>query len=207
MTKKEDNTINLSDKKVKFWTDEINEETAEKKRDLERELEKKVDEDIDSKVSSFMKELKLDKLYKDHETNDKNLQDFLNQKDLKEQQLREKKKESAKVFIDLFSRQAKIHDWSNMYDHDHDIEDFDRHIKNVCRTEYFNELKKNTPEGKLLQEIDGKRKAMLRALNQPRLKFKEVDFNAAMSNGFNAIGIEYKPIDIHRANESEETMN
>ena len=29
--------------------------------------------DIDSKVSSFMKELKLDKLYKDHETNCKNL--------------------------------------------------------------------------------------------------------------------------------------
>ena len=200
MTKKEDNTINLSDKKVKFWTDQINEETAEKKRDLERELEKKVDEDIDSKVSSFMKELKLDKLYKDHETNDKNLQDFLNQKDLKEQQLREKKKESAASFIDLFNRQAKIHDWSTMYEHDHDIEDFDRHIKSVCRTEYFNELKKNTPEGKLLQEIDGKRKAMLRALNQPRLKFKEVDFNAAMSNGFNAIGIEYKPIDIEDAN-------
>ena len=147
-----------------------------------------------------MKELKLDKLYKDHETNDKNLQDFLNQKDLKEQQLREKKKESAASFIDLFNRQAKIHDWSTMYEHDHDIEDFDRHIKNVCRTEYFNELKKNTPEGKLLQEIDGKRKAMLRALNQPRLKFKEVDFNAAMSNGFNAIGIEYKPIDIEDAN-------
>ena len=56
MTKKhEDGTINLSDKKVKFWTDQINEETADKKRDLERELEKKVDEDIDSKVSSFMK--------------------------------------------------------------------------------------------------------------------------------------------------------
>jgi replicative superfamily II helicase len=207
MTKKDDNTINLSDKKVKFWTDQINEETAEKKRDLERELEKKVDENIDSKVSSFMKELKLDKLYKDHETNDKNLQDFLNQKDLKEQSLRDKKKESADSFIDLFNRQARIHDWSTMYEHDRDIEDFDRHIKNVCRTEYFNELKKNTPEGKLLQEIDGKRKAMLRALNQPRLKFKEVDFNAAMSNGFNAIGIEYKPIDIHRANESEETMN
>lgn len=207
MTKKDDNTINLSDKKVKFWTDQINEETAEKKRDLERELEKKVDENIDSKVSSFMKELKLDKLYKDHETNCKNLDDFLNQKDLKEQAFRDKKKESAAHFIDLFNRQANIHDWSTMYDHDHDIEDFDRHIKRVCRTEYFNELKKNTPEGKLLQEIDGKRKAMLRALNQPRLKFKEVDFNAAMSNGFNAIGIEYKPIDIHRANESEETMN
>jgi replicative superfamily II helicase len=207
MTKKDDNTINLSDKKVKFWTDQINEETAEKKRDLERELEKKVDENIDSKVSSFMKELKLDKLYKEHETNDKNLDDFLNQKDLKEQQLREKKKESADSFIDLFNRQARIHDWSTMYEHDRDIEDFDRHIKNVCRTEYFNELKKNTPEGKLLQEIDGKRKAMLRALNQPRLKFKEVDFNAAMSNGFNAIGIEYKPIDIHNANKTEETMN
>ena len=200
MAKKDDNTINLSDKKVKFWTDQINEETAEKKRDLERELEKKVDENIDSKVSSFMKELKLDKLYKDHETNDKNLQDFLNQKDLKEQSLRDKKKESADSFIDLFNRQARIHDWSTMYEHDRDIEDFDRHIKNVCRTEYFNELKKNTPEGKLLQEIDGKRKAMLRALNQPRLKFKEVDFNAAMSNGFNAIGIEYKPIDIEDAN-------
>jgi hypothetical protein len=43
---------------------------------------------------------------------------------------------------------------------------------------------------------------MLRALNQPRLKFKEVDFNAAMSNGFNAIGIEYKPIDIEDANKN-----
>ena len=116
--------------------------------------------------------------------------------------LRDKKKESAAHFIDLFNRQANIHDWSTMYDHDHDIEDFDRHIKRVCRTEYFNELKKNTPEGKLLQEIDGKRKAMLRALNQPRLKFKEVDFNAAMSNGFNAIGIEYKPIDIEDANKN-----
>ena len=201
MTKKhEDGTINLSDKKVKFWTDQINEETREKKRDLERELEKKVDEGIDGKVSSFMKELKLDKLYKDHETNCKSLDNFLNQKDLKEQQLKEKKKESASSFIDLFNRQANIHDWSTMYDHDHDIEDFDRHIKNVCRSEYFNELKKNTPEGKLLQEIDGKRKAMLRALNQPRLKFKEVDFNAAMSNGFNSIGIEYKPIDIEDAN-------
>ena len=200
--KNEDGTINLSDKKVKFWTDQINEETASKKRDLERELEKKVDDDIDNKVSSFMKELKLDKLYKDHETNCKNYEDFLNQKDLKEKALRDKKTESAKVFIDLFNRQANIHDWSNMYDHDHDIEDLDRHIIIVCRSEYFNELKKNTPEGKLLQEIDGKRKAMLRALNQPKLKFKEVDFNAAMSNGFNAIGIEYKPIDIQDANKN-----
>ena len=201
MTKKDD-TINLSDKKVKFWTDQINEETAEKKRDLERELEKKVDDDIDNKVSSFMKELKLDKLYKDHQTNCKNLDDFLNQKDLKEQRLKDKKVESAKTFIDVYNRQAKIHGWSKMYDHDQDIEDLDRHIKDVCRTEYFNELKKSTPEGKLLREIDGKRKAMLRALNQPRLKFKEVDFNAAMSNGFNSIGIEYKPIDIKNANET-----
>ena len=200
--KNEDGTINLSDKKVKFWTDQINEETADKKRDLERELEKKVDEDIDGKVTSFIKELKLDKLYKDHQTNCKNLDDFERQKDMKEQSLKDKKKESAAGFIDLFNRQANIHDWSTMYDHDHDIEDFDRHIKNVCRSEYFNELKKNTSEGKLLQEIDGKRKAMLRALNQPKLKFKEVDFNAAMSNGFNAIGIEYKPIDIQDANKN-----
>lgn len=198
----EDGTINLSDKKVKFWTDQINEETSEKKRDLERELEKKVDEDIDGKVTSFIKELKLDKLYKDHQTNCKNLNDFERQKDMREQSLKDKKRESAAGFIDLFNRQANIHDWSTMYDHDHEIEDFDRHIKNVCRTEYFNELKKNTTEGKLLQEIDGKRKAMLRALNQPKLKFKEVDFNAAMSNGFNAIGIEYKPIDIQEANKN-----
>ena len=83
LKKHEDGTINLSDKKVKFWTDQINEETREKKRDLERELEKKVDEGIDGKVSSFMKELKLDKLYKDHETNCKSLDNFLNQKRFK----------------------------------------------------------------------------------------------------------------------------
>ena len=173
MTKKEDNTINLSDKKVKLLDRSNQRRDGRKKSEILKEKpKKKVDDDIDSKVSSFMKELKLDKLYKDHETNDKNLQDFLNQKDLKEQQLREKEKESAKVFIDLFNRQAKIHDWSNMYDHDHDIEDFDRHIKNVCRTEYFNELKKNTPEGKLLQEIDGKRKSYVKGIKSTKIKIQ-----------------------------------
>ena len=39
----------------------------------------------------------------------------------------------------------------------------------------FNEYKKTTEDGKLLQEIDSRKKAMLIALNQPRLKFKEVN--------------------------------
>ena len=41
MTKKhEDGTINLSDKKVKFWTDEINEETVQVKNEILKENSK-----------------------------------------------------------------------------------------------------------------------------------------------------------------------
>ena len=204
MTKKEDGTFNLSDKKVKFWTDEINSETADKKRDLERELEKKVDEGIDGQFQAMLKDLKLDKPFEIHKTSCKELEDFENQKDLKEQSLKDKKKETARNMIDLFNRQATIHGWSTLYEGDIELEDIERHILNICRDEVRKKLEKTTPEGKLLQDIDGQRKTMLRALNQPKLKFKEVDFNQAISKGFSAIGIAYKPMDIE---ESEGAVN
>jgi len=106
--------------------------------------------------------------------------------------------------IDLFNRQAKIHGWSTLYEGDVELEDIERHVLNICRDEVRKKLEKTEPEGKLLQKIDGQRKTMLRALNQPKLKFKEVDFNQAISKGFGAIGIEYKPIEI---TESEGTVN
>ena len=194
---KEDGTINLSDKKVKFWTDLINTETGDKKRALSRNLEQKVDDNVDSKFNSMLKDLKLLKPYQDHETSCKELEDFENQKDLKLQSLKDKKKVTCNSIIDLYNRQAKIHNWDSIYDdEDLDIEDVKRKLMSVCRDELFNEYKKSTDDGKLLQEIDNRKKAMLVALNQPKLRFKEVDFNDAMSKGFEAIGIAYTSMDI-----------
>ena len=194
---KEDGTINLSDKKVKFWTDLINTETDDKKRTLSRSLEQKVDDNVDSKFNSMLKELKLLKPYQDHETSCKELEDFKNQKDLKEKSLEDKKKVTCNLIIDLYNRQAKIHNWEAIYDdEDLDIDDVRRKLMQVCRDELFSNYKKTTDDGKLLQEIDNRKKSMLVALNQPRLKFKEVDFNDAMSKGFEAIGIVYTSMDI-----------
>ena len=194
---KEDGTINLSDKKVKFWTDLINTETDDKKRTLSRSLEQKVDDNVDSKFNSMLKELKLLKPYQDHETSCKELEDFKNQKDLKEKSLEDKKKVTCNLIIDLYNRQAKIHNWDTIYDdEDLDIDDVKRKLMQVCRDELFSNYKKTTDDGKLLQEIDNRKKSMLVALNQPRLKFKEVDFNDAMSKGFEAIGIVYTSMDI-----------
>ena len=194
---KEDGTINLSDKKVKFWTDLINNETGDKKRALSRNLEQRVDDSVDNKFNSMLKELKLLKPYQNHETSCKELDDFKNQKDLKEKSLEDKKKVTCNLIIDLYNRQAKIHNWEDIYDdEDLDIDDVKRKLTSVCRDELFKEYKKTTDDGKLLQEIDNRKKAMLVALNQPRLKFKEVDFNDAMSKGFEAIGIVYTSIDI-----------
>ena len=81
-----------------------------------------------------------------------------------------------------------------------EIEDVQRKLMKVGREELFNEYKKTTDDGKLLQEIDNRKKAMLVALNQPRLKFKEVNFNDAMSKGFEAIGIVYTSMDIKQLN-------
>jgi hypothetical protein len=198
---KEDGTINLSDKKVKFWTDLINSETDDKKRALSRNLEQKVEDNVDSKFSSMLKELKLLKPYHEHEKSCKELEDFENQKDLKLQSLRDKKKVTCNAIIDLFNRQAKIHNWDNIYeDEELEIEDIQRKLMKVGREELFNEYKKTTEDGKLLQEIDNRKKAMLVALNQPRLKFKEVNFNDAMSKGFEAIGIVYTSMDIKQLN-------
>ena len=194
---KEDGTINLSDKKVKFWTELINTETDDKKRMLSRNLEQKVDDNADNKFNAMLKELKLLKPYQDHETSCKELEDFENQKDLKLQSLKDKKKVTCNAIIDLFNRQAKIHNWDNIYeDEELEIEDVQRKLMKVGREELFNEYKKTTDDGKLLQEIDNRKKAMLIALNQPKLKFKEVDFNAAMSKGFEAVGIAYTSMDI-----------
>ena len=194
---KEDGTINLSDKKVKFWTELINNETDDKKRALSRNLEQKVDDNVDSKFNSMLKELKLLKPYQEHEKSCKELEDFENQKDLKLQSLRDKKKVTCNAIIDFYNRQAKIHNWDNIYeDEDLDIDEVKRKLMSVCRDELFNEYKKTTDDGKLLQEIDNRKKAMLIALNQPKLKFKEVDFNEAMSKGFEAVGIAYTSMDI-----------
>ena len=194
---KEDGTINLSDKKVKFWTELINNETDDKKRALSRNLEQKVDDNADNKFNAMLKELKLLKPYQDHETSCKELEDFKNQKDLKEKSLEDKKKVTCNLIIDLYNRQAKIHNWDTIYDdEDLDIDDVRRKLMQVCRDELFSNYKKTTDDGKLLQEIDNRKKAMLIALNQPKLKFKEVDFNDAMSKGFEAIGIVYTSMDI-----------
>jgi hypothetical protein len=198
---KENGTINLSDKKVKFWTDLINSETDDKKSALSRNLEQKVADNVDSKFSSMLKELKLLKPYQEHEKSCKELEDFENQKDLKLQSLKDKKKVTCNAIIDLFNRQAKIHNWDNIYeDEELEIEDVQRKLMKVGREELFNEYKKTTDDGKLLQEIDNRKKAMLVALNQPRLKFKEVNFNDAMSKGFEAIGIVYTSMDIKQLN-------
>ena len=194
---KEDGTINLSDKKVKFWTELINTETDDKKRMLSRNLEQKVDDNADNKFNAMLKELKLLKPYQDHETSCNELEDFKNQKDLKEKSLEDKKKVTCNLIIDLYNRQAKIHNWDTIYDdEDLDIDDVRRKLMQVCRDELFSNFKKTTDDGKLLQEIDNRKKAMLIALNQPKLKFKEVDFNDAMSKGFEAIGIVYTSMDI-----------
>ena len=198
---KEDGTINLSDKKVKFWTDLINNETGDKKRALSRNLEQKVDDNVDNKFNSMLKELKLLKPYQNHETSCRELEDFKNQKDLKEKSLEDKKKVTSHSITDLYNRQAKIHNWENILDDEElDITDVKRTLMQVCRDELFNEYKKTTDDGKLLQAIDNRKKAMLVALNQPRLKFKEVDFNDAMSKGFEAIGIVYTSMDIKQLN-------
>ena len=113
---KEDGTINLSDKKVKFWTELINNETDDKKRALSRNLEQKVDDNVDNKFNEMLKELKLLKPYQDHKTSCKELEDFENQKDLKLQSLKDKKSSTCSSIIDLYNRQAKIHNWETIYE-------------------------------------------------------------------------------------------
>jgi|TARA_R100001460_G_scaffold63983_1_gene104130 cell fate (sporulation/competence/biofilm development) regulator YlbF (YheA/YmcA/DUF963 family) len=191
MTKNND-IIKMSDKSKKYWTDRITNLSKEKARELNRWVNDQIDKTINKELSSFTKTCKLDKHVKANKKAHDEYEEFMKSKTEKERKLEENRNKSARDLVDAYNRYAKIQNWSSIYDNETDHEDIMRTIKNTCREELKEKIKKTTSNGQLLLKMDEQQQKMLDTIHHPKLTFKTVDFATAISKGFSAMGISYQ---------------
>tara|TARA_R100000231_G_scaffold118336_1_gene88464 strand:- start:506 stop:1111 length:606 start_codon:yes stop_codon:yes gene_type:complete len=191
MTDKND-VIKLSDKSKKYWTDRIINLSKEKARELNRWVNDQIDKTIDKELSNFTKTCKLDKHIKANKKAHNEYEEFMKSKTEKERKLEETRNKTARDLVDAYNRYAKIQNWSSIYDNETDFEDIMRTIKNTCREELKEKIKKTTPNGQLLLKMDAQQEKMLDTIHHPKLTFKSVDFATAISKGLGAMGISYQ---------------
>jgi hypothetical protein len=190
MTKK---AVIFSDTKIKRFEKVVKEQINERKKELNRAIDTQVDKQIDKKFNLFLKDLKINKALDKHKTACYELELFEKQKELKEKTLEVNKKQCAQVVMDIFSRHAKINDWSEYIDEDDDHTSNLRKLKSICRDEIVKQLIKSTKEGQELSNIDNKVNNLLLTLSYPNLVAQEVDLNKALSDGSSMLSIALNP--------------
>ena len=195
MTKK---AVVFSDSRRKTYEKIIKEQTQEKKRELHRAIDGLVDKQIDKKFNLFLKDLKIKKALDKHKKTCEELDIFERNLENKKKQLEEDKLKSGQAVEDIFSRQAKINDWStSIYEEDTHGE-IERKLNSICRDEIVKQLNKSTPQGKELENIDNQVNNFLLTLSYPHLVAEEVDLNKALASGSSMLSIALNPNTLKR---------
>jgi len=195
MTKK---AVVFSDSRRKTYEKIIKEQTQEKKRELHRAIDGLVDKQIDKKFNLFLKDLKIKKALDKHKKTCEDLDVFERNLENKKKQLEEDKLKSGQAVEDIFSRQAKINDWStSIYEEDTHGE-IERKLNSICRDEIVKQLNKSTPQGKELENIDNQVNNFLLTLSYPHLVAEEVDLNKALASGSSMLSIALNPNTLKR---------
>ena len=195
MTKK---AVVFSDSRRKTYEKIIKEQTQEKKRELHRAIDGLVDKQIDKKFNLFLKDLKIKKALDKHKKTCEELDIFERNLENKKKQLEEDKLKSGQAVEDIFSRQAKINDWStSIYEEDTHGE-MERKLNSICRDEIVKQLSKSTKEGQELENIDNQVNNLLMTLSYPNLVADEVDLNKALEDGSSMLSIALNPNTLKR---------
>ena len=195
MTKK---AVVFSDSRRKTYEKIIKEQTQEKKRELHRAIDGLVDKQIDKKFNLFLKDLKIKKALDKHKKTCEELDIFERNLENKKKQLEGDKLKSGQAVEDIFSRQAKINDWStSIYEEDTHSE-IERKLNSICRDEIVKQLNKSTPQGKELENIDNQVNNFLLTLSYPHLVAEEVDLNKALASGSSMLSIALNPNTLKR---------
>ena len=193
----ENKTVKLSDKDKKYWTDRINSEVREKRQELQRAIELKADKQIKKEYKKFVSTLKLASKLKAFKKASKEYDDFVKLKEIKEQELKDKRRKLARDVEAVYNRQAAIHVWEylNVYSQE-SYDDVEHFLERICRHALNVELKKSTKEGALLAKMDAQKQKMFDAIHHPKLLFKQIEFERAMKHGFLNMGIVYNTLQI-----------
>ena len=195
MTKK---AVVFSDSRRKTYEKIIKEQTQEKKRELHRAIDGQVDKQIDKKYILFLKDLKIMKVLDKHKKTCEDLDVFERNLENKKKQLEEDKLKSGQAVEDIFSRQAKINDWSTSIYEEDTYGEMERKLNSICRDEIVKQLNKSTPQGKELENIDNQVNNFLLTLSYPHLVAEEVDLNKALASGSSMLSIALNPNTLKR---------
>ena len=188
----------FSDGKIKRFEKIVKHQTEEKKRELHRAIDAQVDKQIDKKFNLFLKDLKINKALDKHKKACEDLDVFERNLENKKKQLEDDKLKTGQSVNDIFSRHAKINDWSVSIDEEDSYKENIRQLKSICRDEIVKQLGKSTKEGQELENIDNQVNNLLMTLSYPNLVADEVDLNKALEDGSSMLSIALNPNTLKR---------
>ena len=142
--------------------------------------------------------MKINKALDKHKKACEDLDVFERNLENKKKQLESDKLKAGHVVQDIFSRHAKINDWSQYIDEDDNHEENLRKLKSICRDEIVKQLGKSTKEGQELENIDNQVNNLLMTLSYPNLVADEVDLNKALEDGSSMLSIALNPNTLKR---------
>jgi len=183
----------FSDGKIKRFEKIVKHQTEEKKRELNRAIDTQVDKQIDKKFNLFLKDLKINKALDKHKKACEDLDVFERNLENKKKQLEDDKLKTGQSVQDIFSRHAKINDWSEYIDEDDNHDLNLRKLKSICRDEIVKQLRKSTKEGQELENLDSRVNNFLLTLSYPNLVAREVDLNKALEDGSSMLSFALNP--------------
>ena len=114
---------------------------------LRRKFDTEVDKTVEKTFKSFKSKLKVDDLIKKSEKARLDYETFKRTKEIKEAELKRHAEAMSNKVKEFLDNKSKINDWDlrvvSSYDNDLlDASDFDKHIKDACRTEARRYLEK-----------------------------------------------------------------
>jgi len=114
---------------------------------LRRKFDNEVDKTVEKTLKAFKKNLKVDDLIKKSEKARMDYENFKRNKDIQEAELKRQAESSAKKVVDFLETKSRSNDWNirlgSTYSDDMlDISDFEKAIKEACRTEARRYLEK-----------------------------------------------------------------
>lgn len=114
---------------------------------LRRKFDNEVDKTVEKTFKAFKKNLKVDDMIKKSEKARMDYENFKRTKELQEAELKRKADDSAKKVVDFLETKSRSNDWDirlgNSYNDDMlDSSDFEKAIKEACRTEARRYLEK-----------------------------------------------------------------
>jgi hypothetical protein len=148
---------------LEFWNSFTNDEFYEKQRSVDTEITQEAQTLADKKKDSFVKECGLHKELEALKKEHKSFEDFVNNKAIMENKLKNAWEKASEQFKAKVQRLSKTRNWEDMYLGDNTVspDSAERKLNDACYQEAKNHVKKNHKVFNSLEKIKKKCKMII----------------------------------------------